>query len=156
MKNLSKLGVLIALLALTIVSCTNQSSKQSNDNQDAVTTDQTVIDLHTSENSLDWAGVYEGTTPCASCEGIETMVELREDLTYTAGFNYLSGNEDKAHSYTNEGTFTWDTSGQIITLKADDETSQYKVGENHITLLGADGEVNTGELAEFYVLKKKM
>lgn len=156
MKNLSKLGVSIALLTFTVMSCTNKNSQESSENQDAVTTDQTIIDIHTSENSLDWAGVYEGTMPCADCEGIETVIELRGDLTFTASFNYLSGNEDKAHSNINEGTFTWDTSGQIITLKANDETSQYKVGENHITQLGADGEVNTGEVADFYVLKKKL
>lgn len=150
MNKLSQYGVLIALLAFTLMNCTNQSNK----NQDATTDDQTVIDMHTSETSLDWVGVYEGTMPCADCEGIETVVELREDLTFSATFNYL-GSEDKAHKITNEGTFTWDDSGQIIILVAEDDISQYKVGENHITMLGADGEVNTGELADFYVLKKK-
>ncbi len=151
MNKMSQYGVLIALLAFTLMNCTNQSNK----NQDATTDDQTVVDIHTSETALDWAGVYEGTMPCADCEGIETVVELRDDNTFTATFNYL-GEGDKAHTQTNEGTFTWDESGQIVTLVAQDDTSQYKVGENQITMLGADGEVNTGELADFYVLKKKM
>ena len=155
MNNMSKFAVAIALVAFTLMSCTNKSSKQGDESQDATTAEQPVIDSHTSEISLDWAGVYEGTMPCADCEGIETVVELRDDHTYTATFNYL-GEGDKAHSYTDKGTFAWDESGQIITLQAGDETSQYKVGENYITLLDADGEINTGELAEFYVLKKKM
>ena len=150
MNRMSKYGVLIAVLAFTLMNCTNQSSK----NEDATTDDQTVVDMHTSEISLDWAGVYEGTMPCASCEGIETVVELKDDHTFTASFTYIGGEEE--FTTTNEGKFSWDDSGQIVTLVDGDDISQYKVGENHITLLGDDGQVNTGELAEFYVLQKKM
>ena len=149
MNRMSKYGVLIAVLAFTLMSCTNQSSK----NEDATTDDQTVVDMHTSEISLDWAGVYEGTMPCASCEGIETVVELKDDNTFTATYTYMGEDE---YTVSNEGMFTWDESGQVVTLVAEEDTKQFKVGENHITLLGEDGEVNTGELAEFYVLKKKM
>ncbi len=149
MNRMSKYGVLIAVLAFTLMNCTNQSSK----NEDATTDDQTVVDMHTSEISLDWAGVYEGTMPCASCEGIETVVELKDDNTFTATYTYMGEDE---YTVSNEGMFTWDESGQVVTLVAEEDTKQFKVGENHITLLGEDGEVNTGELAEFYVLKKKM
>lgn len=149
MNRMSKYGVLIAVLAFTLMNCTNQSSK----NEDATTDDQTVVDMHTSEISLDWAGVYEGTMPCASCEGIETVVELKDDNTFTATYTYMGEDE---YTVSNEGMFTWDESGQVVTLVAEEDTKQFKVGENHITLLGEDGEVNTGELAESYVLKKKM
>ena len=149
---MSKFGLVTALVAFTLMSCTNKSNKQADE---TMTMDEIVVDSHTSEISLDWAGVYTGVMPCADCEGIETVVEFKEDHTFTAKFTYL-GNEDKAHTYTNIGTFTWDSNGQIVILKSDNETSQYKVGENHITLLGADGEVNTGKLADFYVLKKEM
>lgn len=149
MNRMSKYGVLIAVLAFTLMNCTNQSSK----NEDATTDDQTVVDMHTSEISLDWAGVYEGTMPCASCEGIETVVELKDDNTFTATYTYMGEDE---YTVSNEGMFTWDESGQVVTLVAEEDTKQFKVGENHITLLSEDGEVNTGELAEFYVLKKKM
>ena len=149
MNRMSKYGVIIAILAFTLVNCTNQGSK----NADATTDDQTVVDMHTSEISLDWAGVYEGTMPCASCEGIETVVELKDDNTFTATYTYMGEDE---YTVSNEGMFTWDESGQVVTLVAEEDTKQFKVGENHITLLGEDGEVNTGELAESYVLKKKM
>lgn len=150
MSKISKYGVLIAVLAFTLMNCTNQEKK----NQDTTTTeDETVVDMHTSENALDWAGVYEGTMPCADCEGIETVVELKDDHTFTATYNYI-GTDD--YTVTNEGTFTFDITGSTITLQSEDQTSQYKVGENQITLLNADGEVNTGELADLYVLNKKM
>ncbi len=59
-------------------------------------------------------------------------------------------------NYSQEGTFTCDDMGSVITMEPEDETSQYKVGENQSILLNADGEFNTGELAELYILKKKM
>ena len=73
---MNKFGLLIALLAFTLMSCTNQSKKQTDE---PTTMDETMIDSHTSEMSLDWAGVYQGTLPCADCEGIETMIELKDD-----------------------------------------------------------------------------
>ena len=150
-----KLRLLIAVATFAIMSCTNQGSKQNDESQAAPAfEEEAIIDMHTSEISLDWAGVYEGTMPCASCEGIETVVELKDDHTFTASFTYIGGEED--FTTTNEGKFTWDDSGQIVTLVDGDDTSQYKVGENHIILLNENGEVNTGELAEFYVLQKKM
>ncbi len=39
-------------------------------------------DMHTSQNSLDWAGVYEGVLPCADCPGIQTRLTLSRDETY--------------------------------------------------------------------------
>ena len=150
---MKKIGLLITVAALTLISCTNQGSKQ--EEKDAETTEQVAADTHTSETSLDWAGVYEGTMPCASCEGIETVVELKDNHTFTASYTYMGG-ENEDFTTTSEGEFTWDDSGQIVTLVDGDNISQFKIGENKITLLGDDGKVNTGELAEFYVLKKKM
>ncbi len=149
---MSKIGLLSVLLAFTLMSCTNQSKKQADE---TTPINETVVDSHTSEIALDWAGVYEGTMPCADCEGIETTIELKDDHTYVAHYNYL-GKSDGDNMFTNEGTFTWDILGSTITLQSENETSQYKVGENQIVLLNSDGEVNTGELADFYVLKKKM
>ncbi len=152
---MNKFGLLIALLAITLVSCTNQSKKQDGTHQDETSLNEGVIDSHTSEMSLDWAGVYEGMLPCADCEGIETIIELKDDRTYIAHYTYLGSREDE-NKFTYEGTFTFDVLGNTITLQSEGETSQYKVGENQLTMLNQDGQLNTGELADFYVLKKKI
>ena len=99
---MNKFGLLIALLAFTLMSCTNQSKKQTDE---PTTMDETMIDSHTSEMSLDWAGVYQGTLPCADCEGIETMIELKDDHTYVAHYNHL-GKSDKENKVTYVVTFT--------------------------------------------------
>lgn len=149
---MNKLGLLIAVLAFSLVSCTNQSKKQ---NDETTTVNETTIDAHTSQMALDWAGVYEGTMPCADCEGIETVIELKSDLTYVAKYTYL-GKLEGENVFKNEGSFTWNDDGNSISLLAEGEPTQYKVGENQIILLDRDGKVNTGELTDFYVLKKKM
>lgn len=150
---MNKFGVLIALVAFTLVSCTNKN-KQT-ENEDGAPIEQSMMDAHTSQISLDWAGIYEGTMPCADCEGIEIVIELNEDLTYVVQYTYM-GKPENENTFNNEGPFTWNDDGNSISLQAESEPTQYKVGENHITLLNADGEVSTGELADMYVLKKKM
>lgn len=152
---MNKFGFLIGILAITLVSCTNQSNKENDSQHESALVENSIIDSHTSAMSLDWAGVYEGRLPCADCEGIETSIELRSNYTYLAHYKYLGQSVDD-NEFSQEGTFTWDDMGSVITMESENETSQYKVGENQLILLNADGELNTGELAELYVLKKKM
>ena len=152
---MNKYGLLIALFAFTMMSCTNQSNKQANENDDQLTTDETIIDHHTSQTSLDFIGVYTGILPCADCEGIETMIELKEDNYYISHYKYL-GKSGEDNEFSNEGPFTWNDDGNSISLQAEGEPTQYKVGENHIILLNAEGELNTGDMADLYVLKKRM
>lgn len=153
-KKMNKFGLLIAVLALTLVSCTN-NKKQAGTQKEAGQIDKDIIDSHTADMSLDWAGVYEGVLPCADCEGIETTIELKKDHTYIANYKYLGKPADR-NEFSEMGTFAWDEMGSIITLESERETSQYQVGENKLTLLTAEGNVNTGELAHLYELKKKM
>lgn len=113
------------------------------------TTQNAKVDMHTSQNSLDWSGVYQGVLPCADCEGIQTTVQLKDNGEYKLGTEYL-GTKEK---YTSEdsGKFTWDDAGQIITL---DNGDKYFVGENQLTRLDQEGQKVTGRLASYYILQK--
>jgi len=103
---------------------------------------------HTSQNALDWAGVYRGVIPCADCQGIETVVVLKPDGTYTTLAKYL-GKGDEVFS--RDGHFTWNRKGNTVKLAGD---AQYRVGENHLTRLAQDGSRISGALADRYVLTK--
>lgn len=153
---MNKFGALITLLAIVVASCTSGSKEEADkENDPLLMEEEAVIDSHTSEISLDWAGVYEGTLPCASCERIEAVVELNQDHTYTSTFTYIGEPEGEVE-FKEEGAFTWDETGSNITLESESEPTQYKVGENKLIMLTRDGEINRGELADMYVLKKKM
>jgi copper homeostasis protein (lipoprotein) len=134
-----KRSLLIVVGGLTLLASGGSSPPQA----------VTVIDTaHTSQNALDWAGAYRGVIPCADCQGIETVVILKSDGTFTRHFKYL-GKGDEVFS--KEGRFTWNAAGSIVTLAGD---AQYLVGENHLTRLALDGSRVTGALADRYVLAK--
>ncbi len=89
-------------------------------------------DLHTSQNSLDWAGVYEGISPCADCPGIKTRLTLNSDGTYERVVHYLGL---QGTGQTVRGLFTWQAGGNAITLDQHGGGEQYSVGEGRLSLL---------------------
>ena len=103
-----------------------------------------------SRTSIDWAGTYRGTTPCADCEGIETVVTLNDDRTYSVKRRYLGKETDFR---TSQGTFAWNDEGSKITLR-DDGGTVFLVGENRLFQLDKSGQRITGNLADRYVLTK--
>lgn len=111
-----------------------------------------AADMHNAENSLDIPGVYKGTLPAADCPGIKTTLVLnKKSQTFSLTSEYI----DKNVKFTDKGTYS--VKGNILTLtQKDNSTSLYKIGENSLTMLNADGNVNTGELASMYVLTKQV
>jgi len=107
---------------------------------------------HSSRDSLDWTGIYEGILPCADCPGIHTTMTLGPDLTYTLSTRYEG--RDNA-GFEEKGVFSWSADGSMIFLDGGN-TPTYKVGENALFHLDMDGRVITGDLAERYVLRKKV
>lgn len=105
-----------------------------------------------SMTSLDWSGTYSGTLPCADCDGIETLVQLNPDKTYTLKRKYLGKSEEV---YSGSETFSWNKEGSRITLSGE-KPGIYQVGENKLVQLDEDGNKITGQLAEKYLLMKQL
>ena len=106
----------------------------------------------TSQNALDWPGVYSGLVPCADCEGIATTIQLTSDKTYRMTTVYQG---KSAEPFVREGSFSWNTLGNIITLSGiENGPGQYLVGENRLFQLDMNGNRIMGELAEKYILEK--
>jgi len=141
-----------AMLIVSVMSCSkNQIQSDSASDMEVVTIP--VPDMaHNSRNSLDWYGVYKGTTPCADCEGIETKITLKKDGTFKRSLNYLGKDGNSFHD---EGDFEWNEEGSKVTLIGEDGLSQmYQVGENVLFHLDIEGNRITGDLAEMYKLAK--
>lgn len=144
---------LFGLSMLVLASCNQNSS----DKKDTIVSDnadtETYVDtVHTSQNSVDWAGIYDGTIPCADCEGIKTMIELKDDGTFIMETEYLG----KDGKFSDKGMFTWFNNGSSVMLKGEGAETRLKVGENQLFHLDQDGNEITGELAEQYIYKKRM
>lgn len=122
-----------------------------------VTVDTTgpVPDHHTAATALDYEGIYEGTVPCASCEGIEVTLVLNEDNTFTLKEVYKGGKE--GGTFNSKGAYTVD--GNIAKLqfagKDADRNMAFHVGENQLFMLDANGKKAEGDLAKNYTLSKK-
>jgi len=108
-------------------------------------------DTHTSRNSLDWQGTYQGVLPCADCPGIRTVLTLRADNTYQLQTQYL---ERQPRPDTVQGRFGWLTGDNAIELDSAGDHYRYQVGENRLTMMSQDGTLPSGPLAEHYVLKR--
>ncbi|MBP6319519.1 MAG: copper resistance protein NlpE N-terminal domain-containing protein [Rubrivivax sp.] len=87
---------------------------------------------HSSRNSLDWAGTYEGVLPCADCPGIRTRLTLNRDESYE--LSTLTLDRDTAPRVV-RGRFSWQPSGNAITLESQHGGQQFVVGEGRVALL---------------------
>jgi len=138
--------LITAIAAVVFFACKTQKNGETNLTTDAA---------HNSRNSIDWAGTYRDTLPCADCEGILTEIVLRNDLTYEMGTRYLGEGKEV---FGKKGKFTWQNDGNTIVLEGVEptmETNKYAVGENKLFKLDKTGKKITGNLADKYILRKQ-
>ena len=138
MKKLSIL--LVALVSITLISCNNAKQKKAE-----------TPDMHTSEMALDYHGVYEGTLPCADCEGIKTKLAINDDNTFVLNSEYLG--EENA-TFEDKGTYFIENGEILVTQEEDGEQKYYKLQEGSLAQLDANKKPVEGEMAPFYVLTK--
>jgi uncharacterized lipoprotein NlpE involved in copper resistance len=120
--------------------------------EQGISTETFVDNEHNANNSLDWNGTYQGTLPCADCSGIDISITLNQDGTYVLEQSYQGKEDGQLKS---EGQFSWDESGNTVTLTNEDAPNQYFVGENMLMKLDMNGEKVPGELASNYNLIKQ-
>ena len=109
-----------------------------------------------SRNTLNWTGIYKGVLPCADCEGIETMVQLEGNLTYTISTQYLGKSKEVSRQ---EGTFSWSKDGSMIMLNRasnSEAAARFRVMKDQLISLDSKGNAIEGALAEKYILRKEV
>jgi heat shock protein HslJ len=94
------------------------------------------VDMHTSRNSLDWAGIYEGILPGADRAGVKTRLTLNRDGTYER-VTLPVGRQEAARTV--RGSFAWQSSGNAIRLDEPGGGQQFAVGEGRLLLLHPEG-----------------
>lgn len=147
-KNLFNTAFLFVALG-ALVAC-GDNTKEAETVPDEIS--PTFKDEHTAQTSLDYAGTYQGITPCADCEGIEVKLSISADSTYTFSQKYL-GKGDSA-VVTKTGSYTWVDGSTIELGGITDGPSRFFVGENKIWQLDMEGKKVEGNLADKYILKK--
>ncbi len=138
---MKKLSILLfGLIAIALVNCNNAKQKNAE-----------APDMHTSEMALDYHGVYEGTLPCADCEGIKTQLTINDDSTFVLVSNYL-GREDAG--FEEKGTYFIENGEILVTQDENGEQKYYKWQEGSLVQLDADKKPIEGDMAPLYVLTK--
>lgn len=134
----------ISGLLLTSISCQQKMKSVSN----------SVPDMHTSEIALDWEGLYEGLLPCADCEGIKTTLQINKPGNYWLKTSYIG---KESNQFEMSGKFKWINNGrEIELLGVTNGSNKFLVGENQLIQLDMKGERIIGDLADHYILKRKI
>ena len=91
---------------------------------------------HSSRTSLDWAGAYIGTLPCADCPGIQIRLTLDADGSYRLATRYIDRQPEPEQV---AGRFEWTFDGNHIQLDAAGDNAFYQVREGSLLRRYADG-----------------
>ena len=141
------------IVILSLASC-HQKDPSSAETPAPAAVPGTTDNAHTSQNSLDWMGMYKGVVPCADCEGIETVLYLSAGDSFVLETKYLGSGDGKI--FKKAGSITWNEAGNQIRLSnIEDAPNQYLVGENKLIQLDMAGNRITGQLADNYILAKQ-
>ena len=99
-------------------------------------------------------GTYEGTLPCADCEGIKTSLTISAGNNFSRGTQYLGKQQD---AFNDKGYFQLNRETSIVTFSLEDGGVQsYQFEADALFHLDQQGNRIEGELAELYKLTKKM
>jgi uncharacterized lipoprotein NlpE involved in copper resistance len=148
-----KSSVLLACLAAIVLSACTQRKTENQQPLATESTSHTALHtdtVHTSQNSLDWAGEYVATIPCADCEGIKTHITLKNDDTFSIVSEYINKNSKVVDS----GKMMWHDQGSVIHLTGKETNMKLKVGEGRLIGLDLEGKEIEGPNAHLYVYNK--
>ena len=150
---MKKIFLFSFVASLALFSC---KKTDANANSQEVVVEQetmtTAPDMANSQNSLDWAGTYAAQLPCANCPGINVILVINADSTFTLTSDYIDSPTNKL---TDNGTFVWYDNGSAIELTGKQSTGKYKVIENGLIQLDSNGNEITSDMKELYVFKKQ-
>ncbi|MDO4881529.1 MAG: copper resistance protein NlpE [Capnocytophaga sp.] len=139
----------LSVIALMAVSCNcNQNAKK--ETEEATSMEQSMTEMTTEMPAMaSYVGTYEGVLPCADCEGLNVTLTINED-------SFSSKESSDKGSFENKGSVSFNAETGVLTLTGTDGmTNLYKVKDNAVVMLDADGNEVMGELASHYVLTKK-
>ena len=93
-----------------------------------------IDDGHNAENSLDWAGVYQGELPCADCAKNVVTLRLNDDKSYVLTTDSQGGKQPLKTE--EKGRFEWEN-GSIVKLDEKAAHARFFVPEGRVQMLEA-------------------
>ena len=148
-----QLGLTATMFALMGTSCMG-NQKQSTAEAEVKDAEPVAVTSEVQDTLTSFYGTYEGVLPAADCEGIKTVLTLRNDTTYELVSEYLGSKEEQP--ITTSGVYEKNDSDVVVLITpSSGEKTYYKVVADGMALTDSTGVLNEGELANLYILKKK-
>jgi len=97
-----------------------------------------------------FVGDYQGSIPCADCDGIEIQLELNQDMTFTGSVNYLGKSEETENT---EGTFSLKEGGIVVLDKPLGGMIYFQKKDLDLIILDQNAKEIISVMNEAYVLK---
>lgn len=136
--------------AFGMAACNNSNNNESNEQTTTETTTTTI-----EAEAPAFLGTYVGTLPCADCSGINTTIVLNADNTYAITREY-QGKEGE--NTVEQGNYTYNATDNKLTLTPAAEgeiATTYRVAENALVQLDADGNDRPADIVATYTLNKQ-
>lgn len=102
------------------------------------------------QTKASWEGRYLASLPCNDCEGLVTMLQINEDLSYTKRYSYV-GKSSEILEF--KGSFDWTKEGEILRIGdpvLGERPEYYKIIPDGLLLLDNNLNEQTGENASRY------
>lgn len=140
--------IFLIFLAVLILQFSNScGSKKIETSKDS------AIDKHVANNSLDWQGVYTGILPCKDCKGIQTLLILKNDLSYKLQSKHISNSYKINYK---SGKFNWCNNEMSIEIKDSLNPLYFWITENLIIKSKSCKDIPSDDTNDSLVLKKDL
>lgn len=94
-------------------------------------------------------GTYQAILPCASCEGIDQTLTLKDNGSYVLQSIYLGEKDGK---FVEKGTYIIENQ-TITTTNEYKEKNYYMIKDSNLILLDSDKQEASGPLKDLYIFK---
>lgn len=94
---------------------------------------------------------YTGVIPCADCSGIAYKLTLNEDKRYETRSVYIGKSN---RPFIEHGDWNMQGDSMIVLDKSGENARQFKIKNDQLIMLDAQGKEVTGSLAKMYVLSE--
>lgn len=126
--------VTMTLIAAALAACQPQSNPAPTAAPPAAPS-AAPVDMHTSRNSIDWIGTFEGLMPCSDCAGVLMRVTLHEKGSFALEERRIDGAFSQLVS---EGEVVWEAGDNSVSLQTPAGVRRFAVGEGGLQFLEGD------------------
>ncbi len=101
-----------------------------------------------------FVGTYQADLPCADCDGINTILQLKADSTFMLDEFYPGKSGGEIYHTHTWGKIDFGKDGKLSLTDNVGKVRYYELGDSTVIVLDSEGKRAEGETASLYELKK--